>query len=186
MTLGKCRQFRRFCRFGCDHSGQSLLEIAVIAPLLTLLVAYAVDFGYFFVAAATLTSAAKNAVQYSVEGTLSATQAKLPAPGSLTTTGSVAALAMTGLSSLAASSTTATIAVCSKANGISGNSALCTSYGPSATSYAADVDPEAPRFYLQRVDITYTVQPPVPLSFFSVSLLPNLSFHRQVSMRAVD
>jgi hypothetical protein len=47
-------------------------------------------------------------------------------------------------------------------------------------------DPEAPTFLLNRVDVTYTVQPPIPLSFFSYPLLPSMKFHRQVSMRAMD
>ena len=186
MTLEKHKPFHCIRRLGRDPSGQSLVEIAMIAPLLTLLVAYAVDFGYFFIVAATLTSAAKNSVQYSIQGGLSATQAHVPVAGPLTTTTSVSALAVSALSSLVNASTTATIQVCSKANGTSGNSTVCSSYGPSGTSYTPDVDPEAPRFFLQRVDITYTVKPPVPMSFFSVSLMPNLSFHRQVSMRAID
>ena len=186
MTQETDKPFHWLRRLGRDASGQSLLEIAVIAPLLTLLVAYAVDFGYFFIVAATLTSAAKNAVQYSIQGGLSATQAHVPPSGPLTTTTSVSALAVSALSTLVNASTTATIQVCSKANGTSGNSTVCTPYGPSGASYTPDVDPEAPRFFLQRVDITYTVKPPVPLSFFSVSLMPNLAFHRQVSMRAID
>jgi len=36
------------------------------------------------------------------------------------------------------------------------------------------------------VDVTYTIHPPIPLSFFSYSLVPSLKFHRQVSMRVLD
>ena len=167
-------------------SGQSLLEVAVMIPLLLALVGYGVDFGYFFVAAATITSAARNSAQYSVMGYSSPDQGPLPAAGPSSTATSVAEESYGDLTSLINSSTTATVEVCSKAVGTSGNLAKCSSYGPTATTYTPNQDPEAPRFYLQRVDITYTVQPPIPMSFFKVSLLPTMVFHRQVSMRALD
>lgn len=179
-TFGRMRRFRR------DHSGQSLVEMALIIPFLTLLLAYAVDFGYFFIVAASMTSAAKDAVEYSVQGYYSASQNTPPVAGPLTTTGSVAALALAGLTSLVNASTTTSIQVCSKSIGTSGNLTQCSAYGVAGTTYTPDVDPEAPQFMLNRVDITYTVQPPIPLSFFKVSLLPNLTFHRQVEMRVLD
>ncbi len=155
-------------------------------PIFTLLLAYAIDFGYFFIAAANITSAAHNAVQYSIMGYNGPAQSNVPAAGPVSTTTSVAALAMADLASLINSSTTTTVEVCSKVLGMSGNLPKCASYGQAGTSYTPAADPEAPTFVLQRVDITYTVQPPIPLSFFSISLLPNLQFHRQVSMRAMD
>ena len=106
--------------------------------------------------------------------------------GPASTPTSVVALAMGDLTSLLNSSTLTTVQVCSKSVGMAGNLAKCSSYGPSGTAYTPAADPEAPRFVLQRVDVTYTVQPPVPMTFFGVSLLPNLKFHRQVSMRAMD
>ena len=169
-----------------SEGGASLVELAAAMPIFMLLMAYAIDFGYFYLVAATITSSARNGAEYSVMGYEGPAQSSLAVPGPVSTTSSVAALAMADLASLANSSTTATIAVCSKANGMSGNTPKCNSYGPSATGYTPATDPEAPSFVLQRVDITYTIQPPVPLSFFKMSLLPNLIFHRQVSMRAMD
>lgn len=169
-----------------ESGGQSLLEIALMMPLFTLLLAYAIDFGYFFIAAANITSAAHNAAQYSVMGYSGPAQSSVPAAGPVSTTTSVAALAMTDLSSLVNSSTTTTVQVCSKVLGMNGKLPKCGSYGQTGTTYTPTADPEAPTFVLQRVDITYTVQPPIPLSFFHISLLPNLQFHRQVSMRAMD
>ena len=168
-------------------SGQSLIELALILPLLVVLVAYAVDFGYFFIAAACITSSTRNATQYSVLGYEGPSQSVVPAAGPASTTNSVAAEAFGDLVGLVDSSTTATVQVCSKSLGTTGSLANCSSYG-SATpnSYTPAADPEAPHFVLQRVDVTYTVQPPVPMSFFSVSLLPTMCFHRQVSMRALD
>lgn len=171
-------------------SGQSLLETALFLPVLILLVAYAIDFGYFFLVAANLVSSSRNAAEYSAEGYNSPGQLSLPAAGPITTYTSVAGLAVGDLSGLAAASTTTTVQVCSKEIGTNGTGAAqttqCSSYGPSGTSYTPAADPEAPTFLLNRVDVTYTVQPPIPLSFFSVPLVPTLKFHRQVSMRALD
>ena len=170
-------------------SGQSLVEIAVIIPVLAVLIAYSVDFGYFFIAAASITSTARNAAQYSVLGYEAPGQGSLPTAGPSSSGTSVAEEALGDMLSLVNSSTTATIEVCTKSNGLTGNLAKCTSYGPAVTSYTPSADPEAPRFVLQRVDVTYTVQPPIPMTFIffhQVSLLPTMQFHRQVSMRALD
>ena len=154
--------------------------------MLVLLIAYAIDFGYFFIVAANITSAAREATEYSVMGYQGPAQSTLPPAGPALTTNSVAATAMAGLTSLLNSSTTTTVQVCAKTIGMNGNLPKCNSYGPSGTIYTPAADPEAPKFTLQRVDVTYTVQPPVPMSFFRVSLLPSLQFHRQVSMRVMD
>ncbi|MHB1936239.1 MAG: TadE/TadG family type IV pilus assembly protein [Acidobacteriaceae bacterium] len=178
-SSGHKREFRQ-------DGGQSLLETAIFLPILILLVAYAVDFGYFFIVAANLTSASRSAAEYSIQGFASPAQSALPTAGPITTYTSVAALAVGDLSSLAASSTTTTVQVCSKSVGINSNVTKCASYGPAGTAYTPAADPEAPSFFLNRVDVTYTVQPPIPLSFFSYSLLPTMNFHRQVSMRVLD
>ncbi len=171
-----------------NDGGQSLLETALFLPLLILLVVAAVDFGYFFIVAANLSSSARNAAEYSIQGYESPGQSSLPAAGPISSITSVAALAVSDLSSLASSSTTTTVQVCSKEIGVTSNNmtTLCDSYGPSGASYTPGTDPEAPTFLLNRVDVTYTVQPPIPLSFFSYSLVPSLKFHRQVSMRVLD
>jgi Flp pilus assembly protein TadG len=175
------------CRFRATSSGQSLIEVAVLLPLLLLFAAYAVDFGYFFIVSANLASSTRNAAEYSIQGYQTPGQATLPAAGPSATTTSVSALALADLAGLANSATT--VQVCSKSIGTTGNATNCLSYtGPSvsSTSTALQTDPEAPTFLLNRVDVTYTVQPPIPLSFFHVSLLPTLSFHRYVSMRVMD
>jgi Flp pilus assembly protein TadG len=167
-------------------SGQSLVELAVAVPIMVILMAYAVDYGYFFIAAAGITFATRNAAEYASAGYQAPGQPTLPPAGPDTTTNTVSAEAIAGLATFNSSSTTTSVQVCSKSNGVANNVARCTSYGPSASSYTPAADPEAPNFVLQRVDVTYTVQPPIPLSFFKISLLPALTFHRQVSMRALD
>jgi Flp pilus assembly protein TadG len=172
-----------------DASGQSLIEVAVFLPLLVLCAAYAVDFGYFFIVSANLTSSTRNAAEYSIQGYQSPGQTMLPVAGPGSTIASVSALALEDLAGLANSGTQAAVQVCSKSIGITGKVTNCSSFGPavsSSTATAPQTDPEAPTFLLNRVDVTYTVEPPIPLSFFSVSLLPSLSFHRFVSMRVLD
>jgi hypothetical protein len=46
-----------------------------------------------------------------------------------------------------------------------------------------DTDPESPQFQLNRVDVVYTVTPPVPIP---VSIVPSLTFHRMVEMRRMQ
>jgi Flp pilus assembly protein TadG len=169
-----------------DNKGQSLLETALFLPLLVLLIAYAVDFGYFFIVAANLSSASRNATEYSIQGYESPGQAVLPTAGPMSAVTSVSALAVGDLSGLAGSSSTTTVQVCSKVIGVTNHLTQCASYGPADSSYTPAADPEAPTFLLNRVDVTYTVQPPIPLSIFSYPLVPSLTFHRQVSMRVLD
>src|SRR6185312_5807191 len=172
-----------------DTRGQSLVELAVMMPIFALLMCYAVDFGYFFLAAANIASSARIAAQYSILGYQGPAQSALANAGPVSDTTSVASMASSELASLVNSGTLTTIGVCTKALGMStSNTKLpkCSNYGVTGTSYTPIADPEAPRFVLQRVDVTYTVQPPIPLSFFGNSLLPSMSFHRQVSMRAMD
>lgn len=173
-------------RARCDR-GQSLIETAVFLPLLILLIAYAIDFGYFFFVAVNLATATRGAVEYSVQGYNAPGQTSLPAAGPMSNTSSVAGLASADLSGLAAYATATSVQVCSKQIGVTNSGvAECMTYGNSGSGYTPSRDPEAPTFVLQRVDVTYTVQPPIPLNFFSMSLLPVLNFHRQVSMRALD
>lgn len=185
LYTGRRRNFFRR-DFGRGDQGQSLLETAVFLPILILLIAYAVDFGYFFIVAANLASSSRNAVEYSVQGYQSPGQTTLPSAGPMSDVTTVSGLAVEDLSGLISYSTTTTVQVCSKEIGVTSNVTKCSSYGPTGTSYTPATDPEAPTFLLNRVDVTYTVQPPIPLSFFSHPLLPSLKFHRQVSMRALD
>jgi hypothetical protein len=67
----------------------------------------------------------------------------------------------------------------------SNNTAQCAtpSTGAGAVSGNPDTDPESPNFQLNRVDVVYTVTPPVPIP---VSILPTLTFHRMVEMRRMQ
>jgi Flp pilus assembly protein TadG len=163
------------------EEGQSLIEVALMIPILTVLICYAVDFGFFFLVATSLNSAARNAIEYSIQGTSSPAQAAEPAA----TVISNLAIAAIGLSG--ASTSTVSVQVCSSAVGVnsSNNTTQCTtpSTGAGAVSGTPDVDPESPRFQLNRVDVVYTFTPPVPIP---ASIFPSTTFHRTVEMRAMQ
>jgi Flp pilus assembly protein TadG len=180
---------RRPCRSRTEASGlclrgeegQSLIELALMVPIFTILVCYAVDFGFFFLVATSLNSAARNAMEYAIQGTSSPAQTAEPGA----TLVSNLAIASIGLSG--ASRSTVSVRVCSSAVGTtaSNNTAQCTSpsTGAGAVTGTVDIDPESPKFQLNRVDVVYTVTPPVPIP---ASIFPTLTFHRMVEMRRLQ
>ena len=172
---------RTWFRLWQKEEGQSLIEVALMIPIFTILVCYAVDFGFFFLVATSLNSAARNAMEYSIQGTSSPAQAAEPSAAQV----SSLAIASIGLSG--ASTTNVSIQVCSSAVGVntSNNTTQCTSpsTGAGAVTGTPDVDPESPKFQLNRVDVVYTVTPPVPMP---VSIFPLRTFHRTIEMRAMQ
>jgi Flp pilus assembly protein TadG len=169
----------RYWRLG--QEGQSLVEVALMVPIFTTLVCYAVDFGFFFLVATSLNSAARNAMEYSIQGTSSPAQAAEPA-ASLVSNLAIAAIGLAG-----ASTANVSVQVCSSAVGVntSHNTAQCTtpSTGAGTVTGTPDVDPESPTFQLNRVDVVYTFTPPIPIP---ASIFPTRTFHRMVEMRAIQ
>ena len=179
-------------RFWRSQEAQGLIEVAVVIPVFVLLVCYAVDIGYYFIAAASLSSASRNAAEYSIQGFSSPSQGTAPAAGPVSSATSVAALAMNDLD-LVNASTLTSVEVCSASVGMSsGNVTRCSSYGSTSLNYTPDADPESSVFQLNRVDMVYTVQPPIPiifpsvLGFSAVSFVPPAQLHRFVEMRAIN
>ncbi len=150
-------------------------------PIFTIMVCYAVDFGFFFLVATALNSAARNAIEYSIQGTSSPAQAA--APGAT----AISNLAIASIGLAGASTTTVSVRVCSSAVGVnaSNNTTQCTtpSAGAGAVTGTPDIDPESPMFQLNRVDVIYTFTPPVPIP---ASIFPGTTFHRTVEMRAMQ
>ncbi len=176
-----------------DGQGSSLIETAMLMPVLVLMLCFAIDIGYFFIVAANLVSASRNAVQYSGQGFVSPAQQALPSPGtsgSLSDTAGVAGLAGGDLSGLANMLTKTTVEVCSKEIGVTQTSngyiTSCSTYPSGSLTFTPDQDPESNNGMLtQRVDVVYTVSPPIPVNFFSFTL-PSLTVHWAAEMRAVD
>jgi Flp pilus assembly protein TadG len=188
----------RFCKRSVSSSGQSLLETALLLPLILLVVFNAINFGYYFVVALNLATAPRSGVQYAAQGGLSIGNVGLPAPGPSTDNASVSYLTYQDMSKLTGSATTA-VRVCTQVNGLTNaglttQTANCTLYGnaPSPALTGPASDPESPNFVLQRVDVQYTVTPLIQGMTLKVGginlplVTPNLTFHRQVSMRSIN
>jgi len=163
------------------EQAQSLIEVAIFLPIFITLICYAVDFGYFFLVAGALDSATRNGVEYSVQGASSPAQASVPSASAVST------LATLSIGLPAATSSTVSVRVCSSSVGVnsSTNTTQCSTpqSGAGSVSGTPDTDPESPTFLLNRVDVVYTVTPPVPMP---ASLLPSLTFHRAAEMRSVQ
>lgn len=164
------------------QEGQSLLETALAMPLLLGLAFNIINFAYLWFMVLTLSAAPRVGVEYATQGGAAGTG--VAAPGPLV----VSNLVYENLTHAINGATTSNVAVrvCTSAIGINANNtAMCTSYGPSFTFSSPAADPEAPVFVLDRVDVEYTVTPPIPGRAFHVILPANLQFHRQVSMRSL-
>jgi hypothetical protein len=165
----------------------------MVVPILVLMLCFAIDIGYFFIVAANLVSSSRNAVLYSGQGFISPAQQKLPPAGvlgSLTDSAGVAGLAGGDMSGLANMATKTAVQVCSKAIGTTqtanGYITKCNTYPSGSLGFTPVQDPEsATGMMTQRVDVVYTVSPPIPVDFFSFTM-PPLTLHWSAEMRAID
>jgi hypothetical protein len=197
-------------RFARNSSGQALIELAIMMPLLLTLVLNAVNFAFFFLMALDTTSASRTSGIYSIMGNATPVAAALPVAGpptfgTTTCTGAtVSDLACQDLSGSVSnpSSSNSGFNVCSSTIGVSGSGTAtktkCTKYDVgSGLPTTADSDPEAPSFLLGRVDVAYKFTPPIPFTVFNVFALatPNCSttggtvsctFYRHVEMREMQ
>jgi len=200
---------RRKCFSSARHSerGQSLIETALILPVLLLLTFNAINFGYFFFVAVNLAAAPRSGVQYSILGFATPSQFTLPQPGPIGSSCPTAVsnsslyvctLTYHDMAGVLTGYSNATVQVCSSVVGVvnPGSSSMrsdCIKYGSATTTYTPASDPEAPLFILDRVDVVYTLTPlipsfvlPTPAGPISLALLPSLNMHRQVSMREMN
>jgi Flp pilus assembly protein TadG len=178
--------------------GQSLVETALMIPLLLLLILNAVNVGYFFLVTLNLTSATRTGIEYAIEGSSTPSNASLPTvTGSSATTVSSLISAELGsfnagtlqvqICSLNLGSTTASppVSNCQTANG--------------GSFPSPDPDPEwstSPGFALNRVDVSYKFNTLIPATPFNliVASFPTCSsnsgsvsctFVRHAEMRAM-
>jgi hypothetical protein len=169
--------------------GQSLIETALVLPLLIMLVLNVVNLGYFFLVVINLAGAARTAALYSIEGTYSPYGLGEPSSGGgspTTTQGTVAYTAYQDMTGALWNPTGAQVQVCTQMNvnssglGVNGsgggqlaNCETCTSAGcsnPSAGSPQPNADPEAPDFVLNQVDIQYSFNTLFPGVIFNIPL----------------
>lgn len=174
-------------KFAACESAQSLVETALLIPVVLLLVFNAVNFSYFFFVAMEITAAPHMGTEYSIQGFSTPDSLSLPTatPPSSGTDTSVSTLTYADLAGLGGSSN-AKIQVCTESLGVQAlgqSNCARTSGSPTATP---NIDPEPTAFVLNQVDVWYTVSPLIPANVFGLTLTPSATFHRSVSMRAMN
>jgi hypothetical protein len=171
-----------------DRQGQSLVEAALLLPILLAIVLNAANMGYFFYVYLNLATATRQGAEYSIQGAASYQQSSLP------TAASVSSLVYADITGAIPATASTPSRVCSLSLGLnptgigtSNQIPNCASYGNGVGTFAAlDPDPEAPYLVLHRVDIQYQVTPLIPGTVFNIVLPPSLTFHRMVEMRAME
>ncbi len=177
-----------------NSRGQSLVETALILPLLLLIVCNVVNLGYFFLVIVNLTGASRSATLYSIEGSYTPYALQEPSSGTATSTitttpGTVAYDVYQDLTGAVWNPTGVTVQVCTQVNVNSStgmgtntqgsqqlaNCDSCTSSGCSAAngyagSPAPSADPEQPSFVLNQVDIIYNFSTLIPGTIFNIPL----------------
>lgn len=175
----------RKARSRSGERAQSMVETALVLPLFLLITFNAANFGYFFFVALNLASAPREGVEYSIQGFATPSTPSLPAAGPSSTQTSISWLTYRDMAALHLSAN-AQVRVCTKLQGMSApGTPNCTTYGSATTFPAVPADPEPTAFVLHRVDVKYSFTPLIPGQLFNL-IVPNLTFHRQVSMRAMD
>ena len=179
--------------------GQSLVETAIMLPLLLMLMFNAVNFGYFLLVAVNLTGSSRNSVEYAIMGASTPAHTQPPTAGPTTGgtgTLSVTYLAQQDLTGALVNPTGASVTVCTTSLGTtSGASNCCTYTGTGACANSgsdATTDPEA-TFILDEVDVAYTVNTLIPGRIFNIPLQATgmcrggtCTFTRRVRMRAMN
>jgi Flp pilus assembly protein TadG len=182
-----------------DSRGQSLVETALMIPLLLVLILNAVNFGYFLLVTLNLTSAARSGIEYAIQGSSTPSNSALPGAGSKTNVGAVGSLIYQELTGSLNAPSGVQVQVCSLSlgNNASGQSSCQTCTNTGCTTVAgttADADPEPGQgFVLNRVDVTYTFNTLIPTAPFNlvVGALPvckangSCRFARHAEMRAM-
>ncbi|MGH9502109.1 MAG: TadE/TadG family type IV pilus assembly protein [Terriglobales bacterium] len=185
--------------FARPESGQSLVETVLMMPVMLLVLFNALNFGYFFLVTLNLSTAPRSGVEYSMLGGQS------PGTIGLATATSAADLTYRDVTGAISSPGGATVKVCTKKLGFAAGVASCAicnggvggGCGAAANGNAGDNDNEPASFVMQRIDITYTFVPLLPPALFNLTVLAipqctssggsvSCTFHRHVSMRAID
>lgn len=170
--------------------GQSLVETALLVPLLLVLILNAVNFGYFLLVTLNLTSATRNGIEYAIEGSSTPANGALPGAGSLSQTNATTIRALIAQELGAFNNGNLNVQVCSLSLGNNGSGQ--SNCDPSGVSTHADPEPAA-GFVLNRVDVSYTFNTLVPTAPFNlvVGALPpcqtsgQCTFNRHAEMRAM-
>ena len=163
-----------------SEAGNSLIEFALLLPLLLLVVVNAVNFGGFFYAWITMANASRSASQYA---SLAGASVSAPSPVAAAQIYNVVTQDISSLRNQASLA----VRVCTNNNG----PISCSQTGTgSFTNPPADVRPEASLYVMTWVDVLYTYQPLIPLFNFPQlgvhATLPATRIHRQTVMRRLQ
>ena len=167
-----------------ERAGQSLLETALMLPVLIVLLLNAVNIGYMFCVYLNLSTAPRQGAMYSIQGTSTALEVTLPSADA------VSSLVYDNLGqTLPSGGSTTPMRVCSLTLGLNGTGSTqlpnCTTYGSGTGSFSTQQpDPEAPYMVLQSVDVQYSVNSLFQGSPFNLLSGP-LTLHKTVMMRAM-
>jgi Flp pilus assembly protein TadG len=166
------------------HSGQSVLEMALVFPFLIVVAINAINVGYMFSLYLNLSAAPRQGAQYSIHGTSTALEMAVPSADS------VSSLVYDNINTAVPAAANSPTQVCSMALGMSGSGATqvpnCATYngGGALTFPAPQPDPEAPYMVLHRVDVQYTATPLVQGVVFN-AIAGQVTLHKTVMMRAM-
>lgn len=191
-----------------SRRGQSLLEMALILPLIFLLIVNTVNFGALFYDWITVANGARSGAQYMIMGGASAGFPPQATASQITT------VISNDLKSLPNASTNVTIKVCTNNNGtfnqtsggtsgttvactcenISGSAVTCPANEGGSTSSGNNTDgftdPEPTRYVLATVDVSYHYQPLIGLMNFPAlhiyTTVPPTTIHRTAVMRMLQ
>ena len=163
-------------------SGASLVEFALLLPLILLLVVNVVNFGSFLYTWIAISNAARAGAQYMV---LSSASVGFPRDAAAA---QISTLVQNDLGALIGGS--ATVNVCTNNNGVyhpvSAGAGACAS----ANDTDGFSDPEPASYILATVDVSYTWLPPIPLWEFPRlhihATLPTQTIHRAAVMRMIQ
>ena len=157
------------------ESGQSLIEFALVLPLIFLMIVNAVNFGGFLYAWITIANAARAGAEYSMIGGAMAQAPGTPSAAQIQALVTQDAVSLPNQASLQ-------VRVCTK------NNATVTCVGP-GTSVPPN-DPEPTLYVLTTVNVTYTYQPFIPLWDFPGlnirATLPSTTVQRRATMRRMQ
>jgi Flp pilus assembly protein TadG len=196
-----------------DRAGQSLVEFALMLPLLLILIVNIVNFAGFFYAFIEVANASRSAGDYTIMGSIAysgtdasgASAGTLKAPSDNGSTGAQLVANMLGTDMLALPNRTSinvrlcemnpttnaiTCNVCTNAT----STMVCTS---GSGSFTANPSPdtstgEGTNYTLTWVDVSYAYTPFIPLAFkfpglgLGVTLPSNLVLHRQSVYRVLN
>ena len=173
---------RRAARNDRSCKGASLVEFALVFPLIFLLVVNVVNFGSYLYTCIAISNASRAGAQYMILSSASVGYPRDAIASQITT------LVQNDLGSAIGGS--ATINVCTNNNGTYHPISIGTGACASASNTDGFSDPEPTHYVLATVDVTYTWLPPIPLWEYTKlkihATLPTQTIHRTAVMRMIQ